>query len=452
MPSLSRNSPYRSDSKKGYVMMSLLLRRSYINSSRNALTVLSVAFAVWPVIFTIAAETAPIGPWEYEPDADAHFDVIAIDKVIDSVLGPEGDKFGATSFKGISLGCPASEIISETSRDGCQWNVKDKVVQSGPQGNRRCEMMVYADKSTDKVVAIAAKYDAPLQAMAEDIKEVFGTPSVEMTEWSQPGPNNTRLDGVFVRYSFPQTVVVVRSFFGQTWIVVVDKNYLLSDLRRCAHAVATSAQWMKSTINANAGNTQKRPVVRNIADTILDESSTNTLVLCVDKSLKVRMDADGRNRKRFETAEDPRTCDVAGAACFPDEVACVALADPLVSPSVGLHLLKGRGISNGGLEFTLCDTPLHQLFWDTASTLMQLQFPPSTDNITIQRPGYFIESRSASNDGDYQSAPAASRWFSFAVRNAGPRHEWIDQDREVVCVGANLMLSLRHNGKKSGGL
>ena len=133
------------------------------------------------------------------------------------------------------------------------------------------------------------------------------------------------------------------------------------------------------------------------------------------------------------------------------EAVCVAMVDPLVSPSVRLTLLKGRGINDGALPYTLRDTPLHQLFWDVANRLMQIEFPPSVEKITVHHPDFFPY-RNGDNDDNDETAPALNRWDDFAIRNAGHRYEWVGEDQQLVCVGANLMVSLRHKGRKARGL
>jgi hypothetical protein len=376
-------------------------------------------------------------PWRPGAPAEEDSSDALIDDVIENTLGEPSSAFVAASFRGVTLGCPASSIIDETISGSCNCvlGIKPTVIQDAAEGDRQSTVGVYVDKRSDRVVGVIASYRLPLQAMTGYIRDTFGSSRKIVT-----GPG----DSVHVTYLFPETVVVVHSISRRTSILMVDKNYLLSDLHRFAQAVVASAKWMRSTVEANSPNSTGEVIVRKLADTVIDKSQNGAVAMCVDQRLRDRMTLDRGNGKRFETAEDPRTCDVAAVRRDDRRGLFAVMVDPRVSSSVGVSLLKSRGISyDSGLECTLCDTPVFQLFWDIANTLMQLEFPPSTSEISVLfNPAYSVYRGGDNDDNDERKPPDERCQLFEGLRTTAPRYEWVDEDQQVVTVGANLLLKI----------
>ncbi len=381
-------------------------------------------------------------PWKCESDSGYNNFGQVIDAAVASVIGAGSSHFSESSFCGVALGSDISSVVEKNAEyKGCFIPIAAPD-SSGFKVVRGASTFALADKETNRVVCVIVRYDGtPLDTLIDDVRSKFGPTSNEIKQWQERIFGGYTVGCAYARWNFYRTSVVVFCRGNDTWITVADKDFVTAELRKCANAVLTSAKWMARVVDVNVHNTGA-PIVEALADTTVQVAPRSSLALCVDDGLKQRMAADRKNGKRFESEDDPRTCDVAGVITETSDAMCAALVDPLASPSVGLRRLHSRGASDQGLPCTLYDSAFMFMFWDIANTLMQNEFPPSSKQIQAYFPEDFYLRRSGHNYGNDERCPPEERWGDFHVRSIGPRYEWVDENNQRVSVGRNLMLSL----------
>jgi len=369
---------------------------------------------------------------------------------IGTVLGPSTDTFPGDSFKGVRLGdAYDTTTIPENDRIVCDWPAPAPAANQA--NGRDAEVTVLVAKDTGKIVGISAYYQESFQEMVGDVVAAFGK-TTQKPETFRVFAGEFPITITIVKYTCPKTIVRVISREGPQGslgvsINVFDKELVLESLRRYANSVAVSCDWLAAAVEGIADPDKPLGQISPLADCAADVDARSRVLLWFDEQQR-------EGYRRGHKAEDfgpyvPRAFDVAGAFTTADTAA--AMADTMVSGSLGVPYLCSRGVDPQGLQCTIASTAVADMFWDVASNLAQSRFPPAEKNISVIRPhpdspeglAASMANRSANviSSVDPDASPA-ERMQLFDKRVLGDRYEWMDKNGYRVRVGSNLAISV----------
>ncbi len=328
--------------------------------------------------------SAESSPWKIESETGLNNYDRVIDNAIATCLGDVSQAFTERSFRGVKLG--EKYVPVESAVDAGPWLLpSDEKLQINEV--HKADVRVIVDADSKRVVGIFARYKQPLGGMIDEIRSMFGRTSQEIDSREVLGFG---FDANLIKYTFPDTIVRVYGHRFETRIIVLDRDYVEASLRPFANAVLSACQWLKQVLRY--GREDAAEPVQNLPFAGLQcvRNSDEWLLLLYDK--------DSQKIARQQAEGDSRKCrwDVAAAWIRGNTRAGVVTL--LTCPSIGVPTLLlsekhyvDRNLATAGL--------ILDLFHDVGNALVQTEFPPAGESITVRNPR-------CSWDGDCSAFPS----------------------------------------------
>lgn len=384
------------------------------------------------------------GPWDVSGSQSKVRLAVAM------AIGETSQHFSSPTFRGIRIGASRKDLsVAQVSPRfcKCEFAVTEEAEEESGQWPASTHALVDAD--TDTVVGVTARYRTSIAGMVELIRDTFGEPSAPAMRWRQPhgevgyAANMILMEPVNVtayRYAFPNHLAIITEATtgrdAYVDITVLDRRYVVADLMRYGAGTLHSARWLNEVLANQPYETPTLSPVPRLADTVLEVDPGSTMALLVDRTRQQQLSSTSDE----EAPTLALSYDVAGVSLISHQGEIVAIADPLVSSTLGIHRLESDSQSEFSLPCTLTSTPCHLFFWLTARYVMEQQFPPHDGKAMISHPEIRWGPR-GSPPSELKANSVEERWtFVFKHRLVGAGMAWTSKEGWRIVVGKNLAL------------
>jgi hypothetical protein len=397
-----------------------------------------------------AAPDNPLGkqsPWTIESATGLNDYGRIIDEAIKITLGPASDVFLDRSFRGIALGDKYTATTGQSPKTQ-PWLLSVDAKQPSDAIHEAVDF-VLVDATSSRIVGVCSSYPTPLTALKESLIAKFGRSlkEVDFRRDDLPRTNMFYVEYANIQYLFPHTVVCVRGSNKGTTIWVLDRNYVEASLRPFANAVLAACHWAKRV--TGYGHGPETGPVPNIPLANLKrlQNSNGRVVVLFDKASQEM--AQQRKKKGLEKSVE---WDVATAWNLPSVPQGAAIHISMC-PSIGIPELLQSGKED--ITRTLVTAGFSNLFHDVGSALIQHEFPPSAEKITVKRPErlvydfrYAFDGSRLSGEEDNDIFARATLVDSNAHLNFVRTYEWTDEEGWSIGFGEGLSLTIKRGAPK----
>ena len=317
-----------------------------------------------------------------------------IGKVIDESLGTKSEGAGGFSLSGVRLGMHLRDLHGLNTVPNVLENDPTRflVPAPGDNGNPRpaSPVCVRVDSLTGEIVCVEKVFfNTAVDELVEDVVKTYGKTPQEIETLAIRGPKQLRKQTAF-RYTFPNEIVRVSQLENiasngatkQCWIWLCSRKWTERNLRSYANAVLTACDWAKAAMKSCDGGDFDTTTIPPLPGTKRNTAIQNAPAVFADihrselldnKAIVDRSDREGR-----EIVASP----IVAAVGQVDGMLVIVIC-PFNSTVAGFRPLST--LDQLGSQADIRSTHAGDLLKHVGNTLVQGEFPPATEQITVVR-------------------------------------------------------------------